>query len=219
MPKSLSLPLALLLLLTSPHLNGQSYEWAAGLKLSKFMGISTVYSPREAYSFEAVLSKNMWTNESGVSIIARHHKKLITRGLNFYGGGGIHYGMYDNPEISNFGGLLLQGGAEMSLGKTNLAFNITPMVGIGSEDVKFRIGSDVTIRYILKKQEKERGKFLRKLGIGKNKDGKAKKGSGKKASTKKKQDSKPDRTYSKDHNSRDKEKDRFWDFEWLKKKE
>ena len=208
MPKSLPIFLVLVLLFGSGSADGQSYEWAAGLQLSKFMGISAVYSPKEKYSFEAVLSKNMWTGESGVSLIGRHHKKIITRGLNFYGGGGLHYGMFDDGERGNFGGLLLQGGAEMSLGKTNLSFNITPLVGVGNQDVKFRIGSDVTIRYILKKQEKER-KFLRKLGIGKNKDKK-------KSDTKRKRSGKADRTYSRD---KDGEKGRFWDFEWLKKKD
>lgn len=210
MPKSLPIFLVLVLLFGSGSADGQSYEWAAGLQLSKFMGISAVYSPKEKYSFEAVLSKNMWTGESGVSLIGRHHKKIITRGLNFYGGGGLHYGMFDDGERGNFGGLLLQGGAEMSLGKTNLSFNITPLVGVGNQDVKFRIGSDVTIRYILKKQEKER-KFLRKLGIGKNKDKK-------KSDTKRKRSGKADRTYSRDKNN-NKEKGRFWDFEWLKKKD
>ena len=217
MPKSLPIFLVLVLLFGSGSADGQSYEWAAGLQLSKFMGISAVYSPKEKYSFEAVLSKNMWTGESGVSLIGRHHKKIITRGLNFYGGGGLHYGMFDDGERGNFGGLLLQGGAEMSLGKTNLSFNITPLVGVGNQDVKFRIGSDVTVRYILKKQERERGKFLRKLGIGKNKDDRNKKNSKRgKNSRNKKENSKADRTYSRD---KDGEKGRFWDFEWLKKKD
>ncbi len=210
MPKSLILLLLSIIVSGTGSLQAQSYEWAAGLKLSKFMGISVVYSPKEKYSFEAVLSKNMWTGESGVSLIGRQHKKIITRGLNFYGGGGLHYGMFDDGERSNFGGLLLQGGAEMSLGKTNLSFNITPMVGIGNEDVKFRIGSDFTIRYILKKQEKER-KFLRKLGFGKNKDKK-------KSDNKRKRSGKANRTYSRDKDN-NKDQGRFWDFEWLKKKE
>ena len=217
MPKSLTFFTVVLLFCGTISTYSQSYEWAAGLKLSKFMGISAVYSPVEKYSFEAILSKNMWTSESGVSLMGRHHKKLITRGLNFYGGGGIHYGMYDDGERDNFGGLLLQGGAEMSLGKTNLAFNITPMIGVGGQDVKFRIGSDVTVRYILKKQERERGKFLRKLGIGKNKEDRNKKNSKRgKYSRSKKKNSKADRTYSRD---KDREKGSFWDFEWLKKKD
>ena len=210
MPKSLIFLLICYLFAGVNSISGQSYEWAAGLKLSKFMGISAVYSPVEKYSFEAILSKNMWTNESGVSLIGRHHKKIITRGLNFYGGGGIHYGMYDDGERGNFGGLILQGGAEMTLGKTNLSFNLTPLIGVGSEDVKFRIGSDLTVRYVLKKQEREKGQFFRKLGIGKKKD-----------SGKRNRSEKSDRSYKKGNYKKHRNRDtrgNFWEFEWLKRK-
>lgn len=210
MPKSLILFLICCLLPGLNSLSAQSYEWTAGLKLSKFMGISVVYSPVENYSFEAILSKNLWTNESGVSLIGRHHKKIITRGLNFYGGGGLHYGMYDDGERDNFGGLIIQGGAEMSLGKTNLSFNLTPMIGVGGQEMKFRIGSDFTIRYILKKQEREKGKFFRKLGFSKNKD----KNSKKRDRSKRSDRSDEEGNYRKDRKNNSKGK--FWDFEWLK---
>lgn len=150
----------------------QSYKWAAGVKLSKQMGLSVVYSPEVPYSIEGVISKNLWTNEGGLSVIGRYHQKVLTRGINFYGGGGFYYGMYDDPEMSSFSGLILNGGAEMSLGKTNLSFNISPLIAAGSQDMKFRIGSDVTIRRILEKQPRKRDGFLQKLGIGKKKESK-----------------------------------------------
>lgn len=193
MPKSLFFLFPLLLCTLMGTSNAQSYQWAAGLKLSKFMGISAVYSPAPQYSVEGIISKNLWTNEGGFSVIGRYHRKIISRGLNFYGGGGLHYGFYDDVELNDFGGLILQGGAEISLGKTNISFNLTPMVGIGSENVKLRIGSDFTLRYILKKQPRDKGKLLRKLGIGKDKD-------------------KSDRKKRKKQS-----KGSFWDFEWLKK--
>ena len=198
MPKNPILPLVGLLLLCSLITSAQSYQWAAGLKLSKSMGLSVVYSPGQHYSFEGIISKNLWTNESGVSLTGRYHHKIITRGLNFYGGGGLHYGMYEDGERGDFGGLLLQGGAEISLGKTNLSFNLTPLIGVGSENMKFRIGSDVTIRHILKKQPREKHAFLQKLGIVKSDKDK------KKSKRKKNQ-------------SKKKSKSDFWDFEWLKK--
>src|SRR5690625_6418759 len=80
--------------------------------------------------------------------------------------------MYDDPEMSSFSGLILNGGAEMSLGKTNLSFNISPLIAAGSQDMKFRIGSNVTIRRILEKQPRKRDGFLQKLGIGKKKESK-----------------------------------------------
>ena len=118
MPKILFYLLLLINILGATEAQTQSYEWAAGLKISKFMGISAVYSPVQKYSVEAIISKNLWTNEGGLSIIGRHHQKIISRGLNFYGGGGLHYGMYDDGERDNFGGLIVQGGAEISLGKS-----------------------------------------------------------------------------------------------------
>lgn len=199
MPKNLFFLFPLMLSTLIGTSNAQSYQWAAGLQLSKFMGISTVYSPAPQYSVEGIISKNLWTNEGGLSLIGRYHRKIISRGLNFYGGGGLHYGFYEDTELNDFGGLILQGGAEISLGKTNLSFNLTPMVGIGSENVKLRIGSDFTLRYILKKQPRDKGKLLRKLGIGKDKSDKKKR--------KRKQKRKREKQ----------SKGNFWDFEWLKK--
>ncbi|MBY5958916.1 hypothetical protein KUV50_12265 [Membranicola marinus] len=196
MPKSLFYLFSLLFLTSMGTTQAQSYRWAAGLKLSKHMGISAVYSPKQQYSVEGIISKNLWTNEGGLSLIGRYHRKIISRGLNFYGGGGLHYGFYDDVELNDFGGVILQGGAEISLGKTNLSFNLTPMVGIGSENVKLRIGSDFTLRYILKKQPRDRGKFFQKLGFGKDKNKGNKKKRGKK------------------QNNRSTGK--FWDFDWLK---
>src|SRR5690625_6251822 len=82
----------------------QSYKWAAGVKLSKQMGLSVVYSPEVPYSIEGVISTNLWTNEGGLSVIGRYHQKVLTRGLNFYGGGGLCYGMYvESGMVSLFG--------------------------------------------------------------------------------------------------------------------
>lgn len=164
----------------------QSYQWAAGVKLSKQMGLSVVYSPEVPYSIEGVISKNLWTNEGGLSVIGRYHQKVLTRGINFYGGGGFYYGIYDDPETPSFSGLILNGGAEMSLGKTNLSFNISPLIAAGSQDMKFRIGSDVTIRRIIKKQPRKREGFFQKLGFGKNKNNKKGKSKGKKPDPSKK---------------------------------
>ena len=198
MPKNLIYLIIPFILSGITNSEAQSYQWAAGIKLSKSMGLSVVYSPVQHYSFEGIISKNLWTNESGLSVTGRYHHKIITRGLNFYGGGGLHYGMYEDGEQGNFGGLILQGGAEISLGKTNLSFNLTPMIGVGSENMKFRIGSDVTIRHILKKQPREKHAFLQKLGIVKSRKDK------KKSQRKKNQ-------------SKKNPKADFWDFEWLKK--
>lgn len=153
----------------------QSYKWAAGVKLSKQMGLSVVYSPEVPYSIEGVISKNLWTNESGLSVIGRYHQKILTRGINFYGGGGLHHGMYEDTERASYTGVILNGGAEMSLGKTNLSFNISPLIAAGSEEMKFRIGSDVTIRRILEKHPRKRDGLLSKLGIGNKKNVKKKK--------------------------------------------
>lgn len=152
------------------HLTGfagwsQPYKWAAGVKISKQMGLSVVYSPEMPYSFEGAISKNMWSNESGLSLTGRYHQKLLTRGINFYGGGGFYYGMYDNPELSSFSALLLTGGAEITLGKANFSFNISPLIGAGNEEMKFRIGSDVTIRHIFEKHPRKKLGILEKMGL------------------------------------------------------
>ena len=148
----------------------QSYKWAAGIKLSKQMGLSVIYSPEVPYSIEGVISKNLWTNESGLSVIGRYHQKILTRGINFYGGGGLHHGMYEDTERASYTGVILNGGAEMSLGKMNFSFNISPLIAAGSEEMKFRIGSDVTIRRILEKHPRKRNGFFQKLGLAKNKN-------------------------------------------------
>lgn len=178
-----------LIFLSVNFLKGQSYRWAAGIKLSKNMGISAVYSPEVPYTIEAVISKNFWTNENGLSIIGRYHRKIITKSINIFGGGGLHHGFY-NDERASFTGVLVNGGMEISLGKTNVAFNLSPVLAFGGQDVKFRVGSDLSIRYILEKQPKKKGEFWGKLGF------------------KKKEKNK--------RNSNDKN---FWDFDWLKKED
>ncbi|WP_236980059.1 hypothetical protein [Membranihabitans maritimus] len=182
------IPSICIIFFTVNLLKAQSYQWAAGIKLSKNMGISAVYSPEVPYSIEAVISKNFWTNESGLSIIGRYHRKIITKSINIFGGGGLHHGFY-NDERASFTGVLVNGGMEISLGKTNVAFNLSPVLAFGREDVKFRVGSDLSVRYILKKQPKKKGEFWEKIGF-------------KKKNKSKKNNAQGD----------------FWDFNWLKKK-
>lgn len=160
-----SLLSSIILLFIANSLFSQSYKWAAGLKLSKNMGMSVVYSPVIPYSAELVLSKNFWTNEAGISLIGRYHRKIISKGFNMYGGGGLHYGFYEDIEKQAYAGLLLNGGIELSIGKSNIAFNLTPLVGIGSEEVKFRMGSDISLRYIIEKHKKQKGALWEKIGI------------------------------------------------------
>lgn len=149
------------MLWTLSSLQSQSYQWAAGLKLSKYMGMSVVYSPMVPYSAELIISKNFWTQEAGLSVVGRYHRKIITKGFNMFGGGGLHYGFNEGEEKDGFVALMINGGMELSMGKTNIAFNLTPMVGID----RFRIGSDLSVRYILKKQPKKKGEFWEKLGF------------------------------------------------------
>lgn len=161
------LVLAGFVLATTSSIFGQSYKTAAGLRLGGAVGFTVNQYLFEGNTLEAIIQP-AWADDqqTGISVLFEHHKKVLFRGTNFYlGGGGHHYfAKNDLAAKSGLSGIL---GAEISLGKLNVAVDWKPEFHFADGGGKqFESAAAVSVRYIFVKRErtklKDRLKFRKK---------------------------------------------------------
>ena len=142
----------------------QRYKTAAGIRVDNGLNLTVQQYITNGWTAEGILHTPIASDNFGVSLLAEKHHKIIFRGLNFYAGGGVHYyginnsGAKDAVTTNNVWGLSGIGGAEVSLGRINLAVDWKPELHLSGDQVKpFNWnGASISARYIIAKRERNK---------------------------------------------------------------
>ncbi len=156
---------ALLILLISSAVSAQSYKTAVGVRIDNGVQFTAQQYLFNQWTAEGILHSSIGSKNLGLTLLAERHHKILARGLNIYLGAGGHYywdteAAATETEINrNVYGLSFIGGAEISLGRFNLALDWKPELHLSGADQTFGWnGAALSVRYILAKREKPKVK-------------------------------------------------------------
>ena len=134
---------------------------SAGLRLGTEWGASVLLrlpQVHKNFTLEGVLQQSMSSDEGSLTILGRRHHPFLTRRLNIFMGGGLHFGWTNelDPEtaepLSNPWGINGIVGAELTIGRTNLSYDIRPAIHIGGRSVGPKLQTGISIRYVISKR-------------------------------------------------------------------
>lgn len=132
------------------QLSGQSYNTAAGLRFGSHWGLTMQQRLAKQVTAELQLTNNYKPYGGAVDLTIQKHNPMITRRFNFYYGAGTQLAWREvetkkGPAV----GLNLVGGAEMTIGKLNLSWDLTPTIYVYNQDKSIQFNSAVSARYVL----------------------------------------------------------------------
>jgi hypothetical protein len=172
------IPAFFLCFTVSAVLHAQSYKTAVGLRVDNGINITAQQHLFGKWTAEGIIHTSLRSDDVGLTLLGERHHKILFRGLNFYYGAGPHYywqngSSREGDEVSeNVYGLSLIGGAEISLGRINIAVDVKPELHLnGDEDVRAFDwnGAAVSVRYIIIKRERKKISDWKIFGGGKKK--------------------------------------------------
>ena len=142
-------------------LSAQSYHTALGLRLGTDVGFSIQQRIGESQTLEGIIQTGLFRRTGQFAALYEQHSSLISKGFNFYYGAGPQVGWYEDRETritSITGGVALIIGAEMSLGKLILSYDIKPNVNVFGNAPIINVDSAISIRTAIVKK----GKYSKK---------------------------------------------------------
>lgn len=131
----------------------QSYISAGGLRVGTDWGLSYKHRIADRHTLEGILQSSFKDRSHDFVLLGARHYSLITRGFNLYAGAGLHVGWFENQTelVRTKAGLTFIGGAEITLGKMNVSWDIKPAVNILGGYRILDMQSAVTLRYVFVK--------------------------------------------------------------------
>ncbi len=136
---------------------GQGYNTAGGLRVGAGAGLDLVQRIGPKQSLELIAQNRFGTDAFTLTAVGRRHVALGLKRVNFFVGGGLHKGWgYEDETRSKRGdpfGITLQGGAEVTFGRTNVAFDFLPQIHLSGRVIPASFGSAVSLRYVLIKRK------------------------------------------------------------------
>ncbi|MEL6668872.1 MAG: hypothetical protein AAFO91_03045 [Bacteroidota bacterium] len=152
----------LLLVIALPcFLSGQSYDLSAGLRLGTEWGASILFRVPQVhknFTLETVIQQSTRRDEGRLTFLGRKHHPFLTRRLNIFMGGGIHFGWTNelDPETTqpyqNPWGLTGIVGAEITIGRTNISYDIRPAVNLRGRSTGPVLQTGISVRYVISKR-------------------------------------------------------------------
>jgi len=142
----------------------QSYKTAAGVRVDNGLNLTIQQYITKGWTAEGIVHTPFNSQDLGITVLAEKHRKILFRNLNFYTGAGAHYyKVSDNNQVDvansseNKYGLSFIGGAELSLGRLNLAVDWKPELHLnGAARPLNWNGASISARYIIEKRERKR---------------------------------------------------------------
>ncbi|HMX40085.1 MAG TPA: hypothetical protein PK971_03480 [Saprospiraceae bacterium] len=145
---------------------GQSYNTAAGIRVDNGLNLTVQQYIKDGWTAEGILHTGFNSQDLGVTLLAEKHHKVLFRALNFYAGAGAHYynrsaaTRLEDKMAKNVFGASFIGGAEISLGRINLAVDWKPEVHLAGDQIHpfDWNGASISARYIIDKRERKKVK-------------------------------------------------------------
>lgn len=134
-----------------PPARAQGYNTAVGLRVGAGFGVSATQRIGRRHTAEAIAQNRFGTDAFALTLIGRRHFNFGIKRVNFFLGAGLHkgWGYEDEGERADPFGLTGQAGAEVTLGRTSVTFDLLPQVHLAGRVVPVSFGSAVGLRYVL----------------------------------------------------------------------
>ncbi len=167
-------------LLFALQLFSQNYMTTAGLRFGTDWGLTVQQRIAENFTVEGILQSSLQREEVLLTAMVERHYPVIHKGVNLYFGGGLHKGWINEPPRPEYPngfndplGITFVGGAEITLGRLNISYDLKPAVNLRGGERTFYTQSGLSVRYVLisardikKFQKKQRKKKRQKEGKG-----------------------------------------------------
>lgn len=165
--------ISILLFTTSFLAHSQRYITAMGIRMGTDMGITLQQRILSHTTIEGIFTTSAVTNTSTGTVLLQLHNPLITKTLNFYVGGGFHnrWVHADEGNRLSLRGVTGIAGAELTLGRINLAWDFKPVYHLNTTEEQYETETAISLRYVFIKKGKRK---KRKGDIFPNRDGKDK---------------------------------------------
>jgi hypothetical protein len=143
-------------LLTLQTVSAQSYVTAMGLRMGSEFGITLQQKLVGHLTAEGILNSSPISNQTTGTLLIEIHNPLISKRFNFYIGGGLHNRWLQSSEGQRLSqrGVSAIAGAEMTLGRVNLAWDYKPVYHLNIASNPFESQTAVSLRYVFVKKIK-----------------------------------------------------------------
>lgn len=129
---------------------------AGGLRMGTDWGLTVQQRLTKNMTIEGIVQSSFQRDEVIITALAERHFALVYRGLNIYGGAGLHKGFIgNNPSAdllpTNYTdpfGVTLIGGAELTLGRFNFSYDFKPAINVMGGTQKMYMQTGVSLRYV-----------------------------------------------------------------------
>lgn len=135
----------------------QSYDTSAGVRFGSQWGLTAKQRIAKKATIEAILQSGGKSELTNITVLAEKHIPVLTKRFNIYYGAGLQGGWYNNPTegIENPFGLAFIGGAEFTIARINLSWDIKPALNLKGGTSNFYTQSGISIRYVFNKRKVE----------------------------------------------------------------
>ena len=136
--------------------NAQLYMTAGGLRMGTDWGFTIQQRIFDKVSGEFIFQNSLSREEALMTFLYEQHYSLVTKGLNVYSGGGIHFGWNSEPAekmIDNPFGITAILGAEFTIARFNLSYDFKPALNLSGGEKTFYAQSGISVRYIVLKNK------------------------------------------------------------------
>lgn len=165
----LFIPILTVVFISSLH--AQSYNTAMGIRLGTEWGLTFKQRLANRLTGDIHLTNNFKPNGGSVDLLVQQHNPLISNRINIYYGGGLQVG-WKNQDFGNntTAGLNIVGGAEITLARINISWDLIPTINLYNMDRAIGFNSAVSVRYVIVKKKWEPFEKLRKKNKKKKKE-------------------------------------------------
>jgi hypothetical protein len=149
--------LIFLMVLASLGASAQKYRTAIGARIDRNdFGVTLQQKILEKSTLEGIFA--VGSREVAGTALFEQHFPLLSKGFNYYLGGGAHVGTLKDHGAFFGGDLILGTELKLPIFPLLFSFDIKPAVHVHHEDW-FDFASGFSLRYILVKEKKEKKKF------------------------------------------------------------
>lgn len=134
-----------------------------GLRMGSDFGVTLQQKIIGHLTAEGIITSSPVTNLTTGTVLIEMHNPLLSKRFNFYLGAGLHNRWLRDVEGQSFSkrGVTAVAGAEMTLGRINLAWDYKPLFHLNSQSQPFESETAVSLRYVfIKKIKGSKGKGL-----------------------------------------------------------
>jgi len=137
--------------LLAMQVEAQSYITAIGARIGPDWGLTVQQRLTKKLTIEGIAESSYSRDEVMLTGLLERHIPIITRRFNIYGGAGIHKGWSTNQRefVDDPYGLTLIGGAELTIGRFNIAYDFKPALNIVGGERRFFTNQALSVRFVL----------------------------------------------------------------------